>query len=29
MSWITWDQSYSVRVKRIDKQHQKLFALIK
>jgi hemerythrin len=28
MALITWDQTYSVRVKRIDEQHQKLFALI-
>ncbi|MFI5109507.1 MAG: bacteriohemerythrin [Terriglobales bacterium] len=28
MSLITWDQTYSVRVKRIDEQHQQLFALI-
>jgi len=28
MALITWDQSYSVKVKRCDEDHQKLFALI-
>jgi hemerythrin len=28
MPLITWDQSYSVSVKRCDEQHQKLFALM-
>ncbi|MFZ3210649.1 MAG: bacteriohemerythrin [Terriglobales bacterium] len=28
MALVTWDQSYSVSVKRLDEQHQKLFALI-
>ncbi len=28
MSFIDWDESYSVGIKLIDKQHQKLFALI-
>jgi len=28
MVLVTWDQSYSVSVKRLDEQHQKLFALI-
>lgn len=27
MALITWDQSYSVKVKRCDEDHQKLFAL--
>jgi len=28
MALVTWDQSYSVSVRRLDEQHQKLFALI-
>ena len=28
MALITWDQSYGVKVKRCDEDHQKLFALI-
>jgi len=28
MALVTWDQSYSVSVKRLDEQHQKLFALL-
>jgi len=28
MALVTWDQSYSVSVRRMDEQHQKLFALI-
>ena len=28
MALVTWDQSYSVKVKRCDDQHQKLFDLI-
>ena len=28
MSLVTWDQSYSVSVKKLDEQHQKLFALL-
>lgn len=28
MALITWDQSYSVKVKRCDEDHQKLFALL-
>ena len=28
MALITWDQSYSVSVRRLDEQHQKLLALI-
>ncbi len=28
MALVTWDQSYSVSVKRLDEQHQKLFSLI-
>jgi len=28
MALVTWDQSYSVSVSRLDEQHQKLFSLI-
>ena len=28
MSLVTWDQSYSVSVRRLDEQHQKLFSLL-
>ena len=28
MSLVTWDETYSVRVKKLDEQHQKLFALL-
>ena len=28
MALVTWDQTYSVSVKKMDEQHQKLFALI-
>jgi len=28
MSLVTWDQSYSVKVKRCDQEHQKLFQLM-
>jgi len=28
MALVTWDQSYSVKVKRCDEDHQKLFALM-
>ena len=28
MALVTWDQSYSVRVRRLDEQHQKLFSQI-
>lgn len=28
MALITWDQSYSVSVQKLDQQHQKLFSLI-
>jgi hemerythrin len=28
MALVTWDQSYSVSVKRLDEQHQKLFSLL-
>jgi len=28
MALVTWDQTYSVSVRRMDEQHQKLFALI-
>jgi hemerythrin-like metal-binding protein len=28
MALVTWDQTYSVSVKKMDQQHQKLFALI-
>ena len=28
MSLVTWDQSYSVSVRKLDEQHQKLFALL-
>jgi len=28
MALVTWDETYSVKVKRLDEQHQKLFALI-
>ncbi|MGO9211287.1 MAG: bacteriohemerythrin [Terriglobales bacterium] len=28
MALVTWDQSYSVSVKKLDEQHQKLFSLI-
>ena len=28
MALVTWDQSYSVRVRKLDEQHQKLFSLL-
>jgi len=28
MPLVTWDETYSVRIKRLDEQHQKLFALL-
>ena len=28
MALVTWDQSYSVSVKKLDEQHQKLFSLL-
>ena len=28
MALVTWDQTYSVSVRRLDEQHQKLFALL-
>ena len=28
MSLVTWDQTYSVSVRKLDEQHQKLFALL-
>jgi len=28
MPLVTWDETYSVRVKKLDEQHQKLFALL-
>jgi len=28
MALVTWDQSYSVSVRRLDEQHQKLFSLL-
>lgn len=28
MALVTWDESYSVSVKRLDEQHQKLFSLL-
>ncbi|MBZ5686164.1 MAG: bacteriohemerythrin [Acidobacteriia bacterium] len=29
MSWLDWDMSYSVKVKKCDDDHRKLFSLIK